>query len=140
MRLDFCVGCGARDNIYQHHLVPKSCNGQVEITLCGKCHGLIHDVKEFTTRALTRSALNKRKLAGKRIGTIPYGFELGKDNSLVKCEEEQAIIEIMCALKESMSYRRLAMELNSRGIMPRSGRLWHFQVVRDILLRKKSTC
>jgi len=47
MRLDFCVACGGKADLHDHHLVPHALNGpDIEtnvITLCGECHNLIHD-------------------------------------------------------------------------------------------------
>lgn len=49
MRLDFCVACGGQETLNHHHLVPKVYGGSNRdenlITLCRKCHGLLHQGK-----------------------------------------------------------------------------------------------
>jgi hypothetical protein len=51
MRLAFCAACGCddADALEHHHLIPRSLGGSDDetnlITLCGVCHGKMHDVK-----------------------------------------------------------------------------------------------
>jgi 5-methylcytosine-specific restriction endonuclease McrA len=49
MRLGFCVACGFRgDELNHHHIVPTAEGGSDSddniLTLCRKCHGLVHGV------------------------------------------------------------------------------------------------
>jgi HNH endonuclease len=47
VRLDFCVACGAQDNLHQHHVIPRSAGGPDDewnlITLCSDCHFTLHE-------------------------------------------------------------------------------------------------
>lgn len=49
MRLDFCVACGAKEDIQHHHLVPRLAGGSDDdanmVSLCVVCHGKIHDME-----------------------------------------------------------------------------------------------
>ena len=50
MRLDFCALCGAKDHtaLEHHHYRPKVLGGTDDekniLTLCGECHGEVHDI------------------------------------------------------------------------------------------------
>lgn len=50
MRLDFCALCGAKDPaaLEHHHYKPKALGGDDDdrnlLTLCGECHGMVHDI------------------------------------------------------------------------------------------------
>lgn len=48
MRMKFCVACFSDKNLHHHHLIAKSLGGSDAqenlITLCGSCHGKIHNV------------------------------------------------------------------------------------------------
>jgi cytochrome c553 len=69
MHLDFCVACGERDvqRLEHHHLVPRSVGGGDEeenlITLCGRCHGRVHDMKRWSRRVMIALGRTERALA-----------------------------------------------------------------------------
>lgn len=77
-----------------------------------------------------------RKLEGKRIGEIPFGYTLGDNNRLVKDEREQRIIGICCDLKrQGRSLRQIAAELNTLGIPTKKNRTWDHVRVHQLLKR-----
>ena len=49
MILDFCVFCGVKDGIEQHHVVPRAEGGTDDpaniLSVCGTHHGLVHGVR-----------------------------------------------------------------------------------------------
>jgi hypothetical protein len=79
MRLDFCTLCGEKDPaaLEHHHFIPSVLGGSDEdsnmFTVCGPCHGKIHDiprplrlselVKAGVAKAQERSAADYRKIA-----------------------------------------------------------------------------
>jgi len=74
-----------------------------------------------------------RKLEGKRIGEVPFGYKLALDGkTLVKDGEEQRAIALALNMRENgHSASAIAAELNSRGIRTKKGKLWtHKQVTR----------
>lgn len=75
-----------------------------------------------------------RAAEGRRIGTIPFGFALGKDGrTLVVNPDEQEAIAICRNLSDSgMSIRQIVAELNARRIKTRGG-AWSFTQVHRIL-------
>ena len=79
------------------------------------------------------SGRRARKLEGKRIGEIPFGYSLGKDGStLVVSDQEQEAIALALELRsKGYSASGIAAELNHRGIATKKGKIWtHKQVIR----------
>ena len=115
-----------------------------------------HSLAMTTTDALRRSSglpfkilatdlssvvLSRAKLAlyePQRVGTVPYGFDLGDDGgTLVENADEQRIIRDIRDLRVSgKSYRRIARVLTERGIATKSGRTtWAGRTVQQISVR-----
>ena len=81
MRLDFCALCGEGDPaaLEHHHFRPKALGGSDEekniFTVCGKCHGDIHDIprplrlgeliKVGQAKAQNRSAVEYAEIAAR---------------------------------------------------------------------------
>jgi len=81
-------------------------------------------------RARTRAALAAKKARGERLGGIPYGWRVGDGNVLVEEPEEQATIVRARELRAGgLSLRAVGRALLDEGLMPRSAKRWHVQVV-----------
>ena len=78
-----------------------------------------------------------RKSEGKRIGEIPFGYQLGADGkTLIPDLNEQRLISEVKDLKaQGLSLRAIARDLNNRGIKGKKGGLWQGIQVRAILNR-----
>lgn len=63
-----CFECGEIGECHLHHVVPKSVGGVRTVLLCLKCHALVHDRHQFSTRALTRAGMLRSKLRGQAFG------------------------------------------------------------------------
>jgi site-specific DNA recombinase len=91
-------------------------------------------VSERTTAAMAHERAN-----GQRVGTIPYGFDLGLDGAtLVPSEAEQAIIaEIRTMRAAGMKLEPIAAALTDRAVATKTGRStnWTHQAVARILKR-----
>ena len=101
-------------------------------------------ISERTTKALTD---NKRN--GNSAGPAPYGYQRDMSRPevsrktkqtyyphLIPDEAEQSILAQMKALADAgRSYWMVAKDLNSRGVLARSGRPWNPAVVKRILTR-----
>ncbi len=86
----------------------------------------------------TTAALAHKRRKGERVGTIPYGWRLGDDEtSLVAVESEQAVIREMKAMREQgRSYRAIAEEFTSQRVPTKKGNAtWTHQTVASILKR-----
>ena len=79
------------------------------------------------------SGRRARKLEGKRIGQVPFGYSLADDGStLVVSDQEQEAITLALDLKsKGYTASGIAAELNHRGIATKKGKIWtHKQVIR----------
>lgn len=87
----------------------------------------------------TTNALAHKKANSERVGTVPFGYDLGDDGiKLSTNAAEQEAIELMTELRESgLSYRRIASELEARQIRTKKGSsTWTHTAVKSILERK----
>ena len=81
----------------------------------------------------TKAALAHKKSKNERVGRIPFGFSLSGDGvHLEKNGEEQWILREIRSLKEGgLSLRKIAAELNDRGIGNR-GNVWNHVAVKRV--------
>lgn len=63
-----CFECGDIGECHQHHVVPKSVGGARTVLLCLRCHALVHDKHQFSTRALTMAGMKAARNRGVRFG------------------------------------------------------------------------
>lgn len=77
-----------------------------------------------------------RKAENKRIGEIPYGFNLAHDNTLIPKADEQKGIDLIISLHEQgYSLRNIASMLNESGLAPKKGKIWTHGMVQSLLKR-----
>ena len=78
-----------------------------------------------------------RKLEGKVIGALPYGYNLGADGkTLVENPVEQEALALINTLKTSgHSLREIAAELNAQGYTTKKGGIWTHGHVQGVLRR-----
>lgn len=119
-----CFEC-SRQAEHSHHVVPRSLGGTRTVPLCTECHAAAHGLAAETWgshRALTRAALAQRKADGRRVGTIPYGWQAGDDNRLLPMPAEQEIIAHARALRDTgRSLRSVLSAMNDAGFRSRAG-------------------
>ena len=82
----------------------------------------------------TRNAMQFARSQGKRVGNIPYGFN-EVEGKLFKNEFEQDNIMLMRQLRRhGLSLRKVAVELEHRGILTKMGNeKWHPYVIQEII-------
>jgi len=87
-------------------------------------------------RQRTRAALAAKRARGEKTGgDIPYGYKLDSDGKTLVKSEEGAGLDLILELRAGgMSIRKIAAELNNRGVKPR-GSKWHGTTVARILKR-----
>ena len=97
------------------------------------------EMERNLTRERTRSALAVKRASGQRIGTVPYGYDLGPDGaSLIPNESERAVIaEIRAMRRLGMKLQSIAKELTRREVPTKTCRStrWSHQAIARILAR-----
>jgi transposase-like protein len=96
-----CWECGNTGAIEYHHVIPRSRGGKRTVPLCGKCHGLVHNVKRPTNlSSLIKEGLEKAKTEGKKLGR-----KNGKMDVTVLLKKHEDIVEL---LSRGISIRKIA--------------------------------
>lgn len=87
-------------------------------------------------RARTRAALAVKRARGERMGSVPIGSRVAADG--VRLERDDLEAEAVAIVNElragGMSIRRIAAELNARGVAAR-GEQWHPTTVQRLVKR-----
>lgn len=132
-----CFECGSTTDLHNHHVVPRTLGGTKTITLCGRCHGLVHS-RDMTHHAtLTKKALEDKRAQGRRTSKdAPYGFRIDTDNdTLVADEHEQRVLGLVRSWRAAgVSIRGIVLQLTAEGVHPRGGR-WHPTTINRMLNR-----
>lgn len=63
---DKCLECG-RKSQHEHHIIPASRGGKSIISLCNRCHGLVHGLK-MEINELVKEGIRKARERGVIIG------------------------------------------------------------------------
>lgn len=141
MRLTFCVACGEKnpDLLHHHHLLPRAEGGTEDetnlITLCLTCHGRVHgQIWRPSTELARRRAMASRAQRLLNGGTgklvLPPRRNKGTRKELRirqdKAEGYKAFVELVDAIQANgtLSFRRLAEELNANGLRTARGEPW----------------
>lgn len=99
---------------------------------------VVDAVAEFflaNLRANTRAALAARKAQGRRVGSVPFGFNLGEGGRLVaNPSEQQAIAAAKRMRKRGKSLREIAAALGKQGITNKAGKPLAAQSVKQMLV------
>ena len=85
----------------------------------------------------TQSALDYKRAKGERVGSVPYGSRLADDgrNLLRVPAEVELLAEIKQRRAESWTLRRIAEDLQARGVPTKTGRPWSHSTIQTILRR-----
>ena len=86
-------------------------------------------------RARTKAALTAKKAKGLRVGSVPFGFDLGADGQLVANPAEQgAIASAKRMRKRGKSLREIAAALGKQGVLNKAGKPLAAQSVKQMLV------
>jgi DNA invertase Pin-like site-specific DNA recombinase len=97
------------------------------------------EMERNLTRERTKSAMAVKQANGQRVGSTPYGYDLGADGAaLIENAEEQRIVaDIRQMRARRMKLREIASELTGRGIRTKTGKSrWSHQSIARILARR----
>ena len=156
MITDFCVVCGIRECLENHHIVPRSMGGTDEpenlLTLCYTHHKGMHGVsaeRNIDVSALTKAALHKLKAQGVALG--PKNKKLTAEDSAAHraaWNEKRKALSVAFAkqmlpiiedlLDKGMNYSQVALELNNKNYPTPSGKgTWACVTVKRCVARVK---
>lgn len=83
----------------------------------------------------TKAALAAKRARGEKTGGfVPFGFRADENGMLQPDPSEQWVVRTIAELRAAgLSLRRIAAELNARGIATKTGRKWAAQTVANVL-------
>jgi len=95
MKLNFCCICGTKENLHDHHIIPRHRGGSDDetnlITLCGTHHSWIHGMKPTSWNNhsnATKTALTEAKKLGFKLGRKPKIFTKEEIDDILKMRKE----------------------------------------------------
>lgn len=127
--------CGADLASISEKLDTTSSMGRFFFRLMASLGELERDqVSERTT-----AALGHMRRQGKRIGRIPFGYDLGIDGeTLEENRQEQQTLKQMVEWREAGdSFHTIADKLNEAGVSPKGGEAWYASSVRAVLMTEE---
>lgn len=142
MKTDFCVGCGSRFDLHQHHLIPRSQGGTNRkenlVTLCGACHGRLHECRGLKTcSSLSQEAIISKIAAGDtNYGDVPYGKMVVDGQMVDNPDEQRCIQEIKRLHKLGLIPAHITREINAQGFRNRAGSIFDGSRVIDIIRKR----
>lgn len=88
------------------------------------------------TAERTTAALHHKRASGERTGGVPFGWA-DEDGRLIPVPAEQAVLERITACRAAgLSYRQIAAELTTAGVLTKQGKAaWTHTAVASILKR-----
>jgi DNA invertase Pin-like site-specific DNA recombinase len=96
-----------------------------------------NEYERLMIKVRTVAALVALRRRGLRIGNLAYGYTLGDDNKTLRASAEELAVaeEIADRVARGDTLRKIAADLDARGIMTKGGRPWSFQSVAAIAKR-----
>ena len=90
----------------------------------------------------TRDALSHKRSNGERVGNIQFGYRLCADGKhVVPDSSEQAVIAAIGDMRASgTSLRRIASDLNNRGLRTRRGSPWRLESIARVVAAERRSC
>lgn len=157
MITDFCVVCGIREYLENHHIVPRSLGGldnpENLITLCHthhrEMHGVVSTNKDISS--LTKAGIVKAKLQGRKPGNPQHlnlpSAEEGRKRYHKRRKDAaddfagEVYPLIMQYKQQGLSNAKVAEELNKIGMVAPSGKsgAWNLTNVGKCINRVKGS-
>jgi DNA invertase Pin-like site-specific DNA recombinase len=95
---------------------------------------VMSDSQKQQIRMKTKDALQRLKSLGYRVGTIPYGYQLGEAQKIVANEKEQIVlVKMEASVAQGDCLRDIAQTLRKDGIYNRKGKPFSHVSIHKIL-------
>lgn len=99
-----CFECGGKKDLHKHHVIPRVLGGKNTLSLCGKCHSKVHNLKSLADISkLIKIGLEKAKKNGVILGRPKNS---GYSDSVVS-KKYDSVVE---TLKKGGSVRKTAKQ------------------------------
>ena len=85
--------------------------------------------------ARTKAALQAKKMRGERVGSVPFGYQVGANCKTLEpnAKEQAALITLLQLHQTKSSLRNMAHQMALAGHVPRGGGRWHPQTIKNVL-------
>jgi DNA invertase Pin-like site-specific DNA recombinase len=82
----------------------------------------------------TKDVIRHKRSKGERIGTVPYGFQVGADGVRLELHlrEQETLLAIQSMREAGRPFQAIADALNGQGIATRAGSAWRWEYVRSV--------
>ena len=119
--------------VVQEQVDTRSASGRLVLNLLMS----VAQWERETIGERTSDALRAKQARGEKTGGhCPYGYQVDKTGKLHAIESEQAIIMTAVRLrKKGISYSKIAIRLNEKGIKTKTGSSWQAMTIKRILDR-----
>lgn len=82
----------------------------------------------------TKAAMQHMKAQGKRIGSIPHGYQLTKNNMLIPEKDGQEMLRLVSELKKNgLSLRKISAKLAAKGVFNKNKKPFTAQSIKQML-------
>jgi len=134
--MDKCFECGSSNDLYDHHVVPRSKGGTKTLKLCMVCHDKAHNRKsKGSIRELTKEALQKKKTNGEKYGEVPYGYNCINGQLIENNEETELIRQVKKMRYEGYTLQCICDHLERQGINTKKNKKkWYPASIKRLLV------
>jgi len=136
-----CFECDSKNNLIEHHVVPRSRGGKRTIVLCQPCHDKVHGhkrLRNISVSELTSEGLKRAKERGVKLGNPNPARALAKAMETSQRRKKKfydyAIVHIREIQASGIStLQGIADALNSKGVLTSRGKLFSEQNVFNVI-------
>mgnify|MGYP000058924177 CR=1 FL=1 len=137
-----CPCCGIYcEEFHNHHILPKALGGIDKpsniISICVKCHGILHGKNFISHSELTKAGLSKAKARGVKLGGHRVGHKKHHE-AIKKIADNNAALVIDRIIEyrnQNKTYTEIADIFNKENIPTARNGLWYATTVRNYFMR-----
>lgn len=137
-----CPCCGIdSEEFHNHHVLPKVLGGIDKpsniISICVKCHSVLHNKSFFNHSELTKAGLAKAKARGVKLGGYRPGHTKHHESVKKIADDNAARVfdKIKTYREENKTFAEIANIFNNENIPTARGGLWYATTIRNYFNR-----